>query len=97
MPIVWPRADVIVWLDPPRAVSVRRAVRRSALQALRRTELWNGNRQPWSVMSPRSIIRLWRRWPTYSATIEAALAGRHAVVRLRSDAEVAAWRNSLGT
>jgi adenylate kinase family enzyme len=94
VPIVWPRAEVIVWLDRPRWRSVARALRRSFWRCARRTELWNGNRQSWSVLSPRSIVRLWRRWPTYPATIETALADRPHV-RLRSDAEVTAWLASV--
>ena len=72
--IVWPRADTLVWLDLPRHVCVPRAVRRSFGQVVRRVELWNGNRQRASVLTPRSIWRLWQRWPTYPATIERALA-----------------------
>jgi adenylate kinase family enzyme len=94
VPLVWPRADVIVWLDRPRSTSVRRALWRSLVRVVRRTELWNGNRQSWTVLTPRSILRFWRRWPTYPATIEAALGDRP-VVHLRSDAEVARWRNSV--
>ena len=32
--LVWPQADTIVWLDPPRHVAVRRAVMRSARRAV---------------------------------------------------------------
>jgi adenylate kinase family enzyme len=92
VPIVWPRADTLVWLDLPRRRCVPRAVRRSLGQVVRRVELWNGNRQPISVLTPRSVWRLWRRWPTYPATIERALAAHDwshlEVVRLSSDHEV---------
>ena len=92
VPIVWPRADTLIWLDLPRAVCVSRAVRRSFGQVLRRVELWNGNRQRAAVLTPRSVWRLWRRWPTYPATIERALAAhdwQHLdVVRLRTTADV---------
>jgi adenylate kinase family enzyme len=94
IPLVWPRADVIVWLDLPRWTSVRRALLRAVVRVVRRTELWNGNRQSWTVLTPSSIVRFWRRWPTYPARIEAAL-GERPVVRLRTDAEVTAWRSSL--
>jgi adenylate kinase family enzyme len=94
VPLVWPRADVVVWLDLPRLTSVRRALGRAVSRVVRCTELWNGNRQSWTVLTPRSIVRFWRRWPTYPTRIEAALGDRP-VVRLRTDAEVAAWRNSL--
>jgi len=86
--IVWPRADTLVWLDLPRHVCVPRAVWRSLGQVVRRVELWNGNRQRASVLTPRSIWRLWRRWPTYPATIERALTTHDVshleVIRLRN-------------
>jgi adenylate kinase family enzyme len=92
VPIVWARADTLVWLDLPRQRCVPRAVRRSLGQVVRRVELWNGNRQRASVLTPFSVWRLWRRWPTYPATIERALAAHDwshlDVVRLRSDDDV---------
>jgi adenylate kinase family enzyme len=92
VPIVWPRADTLIWLDLPRAMCVPRALRRSFGQVVRRVELWNGNRQRARVLTPRSVWRLWRRWPTYPSTIERALAAhdwQHLdVVRLRTAADV---------
>ncbi len=92
VPIVWPSADTLVWLDLPRRVCVPRAVRRSFDQVVRRVELWNGNRQRASVLTPRSIWGLWRRWPSYPATIERALDAHDwshlDVVRLRNADEV---------
>lgn len=93
--LVWPRADIIVWMDPPRRVAVRRAVLRSGSRVVRKSELWNGNRQPLAGLSPRSISGLVRRWPTYSAAIARTLAELtipdEVVVRLGSDAEVDRW------
>jgi len=92
VPIVWPRADTLVWLDLPRSVCVPRAVRRSFGQIVRHVELWNGNRQRPSALTPRSIWRLWRQWPTYPATNERALSASDwsglEIVRLRDDHEV---------
>lgn len=95
VPLVWPRAEVVVWLDLPRRLCQRRALRRSAWSVVRRTDLWGTNRQPASALSPASVVRFVRRWPTYPARIERAIAADPTVarklVRLRTDAEVRAW------
>ena len=39
-------ADTIVWLDLPKSVVMRRVVKRTLRRAVRREELWNGNREP---------------------------------------------------
>ena len=96
--LVWSAADAVVWLDPPRHVAIRRAVLRSAGRAVRRTELWNGNRESLAVLSPNSILRLRQRWPGYSERIAYALAQYDVAdtkaVRLDSDAAVARWLTS---
>lgn len=95
LPLVWPRAHTIVWLDLSRWRSVSRALRRSAIRVLRRTDLWGTNRQTARVLAPRSVTAFIRRWPSYAARIEAALdtapLGDTAIVRLRSDADKVAW------
>ena len=68
------------------------AIRRSAI---RRSELWNGNRQSLVVLSPWSIARLVHRSPEYSKRIartltELAIDEEH-VVHLESDAAVDRW------
>jgi adenylate kinase family enzyme len=93
--LVWPRADLIVWLDVPRRVGVRRALLRSVRRIVLAEPLWNGNRESLAVLSPRSIASLVRRWPKYSERIVEALADleipAERVVRLRSDAERERW------
>jgi len=97
--LVWPRADSVVWLDLPRGVAVRRAVRRAAKRAVARTELWNGNRETFAVLSPVSIRRFVVSWPRYTERIARALEEHgiadQAVIRLRSDIEVRDWLGSL--
>jgi adenylate kinase family enzyme len=44
-PIVWPRADTIIWLDYPLVVNLWRLLWRSLRRGLARQELWNGNRE----------------------------------------------------
>ncbi len=44
-PIVWARADTVVWLDLPRRTVIRQVVWRTLRRAVTRQELWNGNRE----------------------------------------------------
>lgn len=43
--LLWPRADLIVWLDYPGWVVMQRVIRRSILRTALRRKLWNGNRE----------------------------------------------------
>src|SRR5450755_5031891 len=40
-PIIWARADTVVWLDMPRRVVMRRVITRTLHRVLGRVELWN--------------------------------------------------------
>jgi adenylate kinase family enzyme len=89
---LWPAADTIVWLAPPRPIAFARACRRSVGRITRRTPLWNGNVEVVTNFSPMSLVRLWRSWPARDARIAAEVArGDLTSVRLQSDAEARAW------
>jgi adenylate kinase family enzyme len=45
-PIVWARADTVVWLDLPRRTVMRQVTWRTVRRTVTREELWNGNREP---------------------------------------------------
>jgi adenylate kinase family enzyme len=45
--LVWARADTIVWLDLPRREVMWQITTRSIGRVVRRTDLWNGNRERW--------------------------------------------------
>jgi adenylate kinase family enzyme len=76
-PIVWARADTIVWFDLPLVTVLGRTVRRTLRRTVTREELWNGNREPlsnlWSLDPDKSII-MWTatRHGTYRRRYEAA-------------------------
>lgn len=102
--VVWARADTIVVLDLPKAVVMRRVVRRTLRRALTREELWNGNREPWTNLyrldPEQNIIRWsWTRHGVYRERYaEAALDPRNAHLRfvfLRSPREVAAFLDEV--
>ena len=96
-PLLLRRADLLVWLDLPRAVVMGRVVRRTAQRRLNRTVLWNGNFEP-----PMStfftdhdhIVRwAWRTHHENAERVAAAVALRQnlVVVRLHRQREVDHW------
>ena len=98
-PLIWPRAERIIWLDLPRRTAVARVLRRSATRILSRKELWGTNHEGPGVLLPRSVTRFVRRWPTYGVRIEEALRAEELtgkdVVRLQDDRAKKAWLDSL--
>ncbi len=103
--LVWPRADTVLWVDPPRQVVMRQVIHRTLRRVATREVLWNGNREPWtnlySLDPERNIIAwAWTRFPEYRARYaRAAGDGTWAhldVRRLRTRAEVEALLRSAG-
>ncbi|ONI84939.1 hypothetical protein ALI22I_31240 [Saccharothrix sp. ALI-22-I] len=92
--VLWHRADLIVWLDLPLWVTVLRLVRRSTGRIVRRTELWNGNRETLGMLFGSNSVVAWalRAWRRQQAEYPDRLP-RIGVpwVRLRSSAEVERW------
>ncbi len=91
--LLWERADIVVWLDQPLHVIMRRLWRRSYLRIRRDEELWNGNRESWRNL-------LWGRDALFPWTVRAhfrhrreypELMRRYTVMRLRSPREVRAF------
>lgn len=91
------RADLLVWLDLPRALVMRQVIRRTVIRRLRRETLWNGNREPplWTIFTvPDNIIR-WA-WQTHHRSAERVRAlvrerPELTVVRLSSRKEIDDW------
>lgn len=95
------RAELLVWLDYPVAVTMRRVVARTIRRRLRRTELWHGNVEPplWTIATDRDHIVRWS-WRTRAKHRDLAAHAftRHphlAIVRLRSQAETDRWLGAL--
>lgn len=66
--VIWPRCQMVIWLDYPRWLAMNRVVRRTIRRTVTRQELWNGNREPlsnlWRLDPQRSIIA-WT-WTTHN-------------------------------
>lgn len=96
-PLLLRRADLLVWLDLPRAVVIRRVVGRTVHRRLTRTILWNDNLEPplSTFLTDRDHIIRWA-WRTHHESAErvsAAMASRAdlCVVRLTRQHEVDGW------
>jgi adenylate kinase family enzyme len=46
-PLIWARADTVVWLDLPKRTVMRQVIWRTVRRVASRQELWNGNREGW--------------------------------------------------
>ena len=96
-PLLLRRADLLVWLDLPRSVVMRRVVGRTAQRRLTRTALWNGNLEPplSTFFTDRDhIVRwAWRTRHENAQRVAAAVTSREdlSVVRLRRQREVDQW------
>ncbi|MFN8041619.1 MAG: hypothetical protein U0Q07_20550 [Acidimicrobiales bacterium] len=99
--VVWPLADTVVWLDPPRRVTVPRVVWRSANRALHRTELWNGNRERLALDRDSMIRFAWREHPNYHkryvGLIHDSDLSHLDWIHLRSPKQVRRWMTSLSS
>lgn len=100
--IVWPRLDTFIWLDYSRAVCEWRVIRRSLPRALRRQELWNGNRERfWAmVFDPEHPVRWsWThhadKRARYAAVAAAPGRADLSVVRLSNPQAARRWLEAL--
>jgi len=99
--IVLGRATDVVWLDYPRSLIMRRVIRRSAVRAVTRRELWNGNRERiTSWLDAEHPIR-WS-WSTfhgrraeYEARFTSAEHAHLQVVRLSNPREARSWLRTI--
>ena len=102
-PLLAERADALVFLDLPIWVVTPRVVWRTLRRVLRRTELWNGLREPplrTILNDPDHIIRWAIRTHREHAPRVRGLAELHPelpIVWLSSRREIKAWTNALAS
>jgi adenylate kinase family enzyme len=91
------RADLVVWLDLPRATVMRQVITRTLRRRVRRQVLWNGNVEPplRTILTDGEHIIRWA-WTTHAKTAE-RVAVLHeqrpelTIVRLESWRGVEEW------
>lgn len=98
------QADTIVLLSLPKWRVMRRVTGRTLRRALRREELWNGNREPLTNFyrwDPEQNIIRWS-WThhdqyrtQYLEAFEAGIWPQAETLELESDTEIEAWLHSL--
>jgi adenylate kinase family enzyme len=100
--IVWPRAQVLVWLDYSFLASLRQLFMRTARRIMDREELWAGNRERLTTqLFSRDSIFWWlitthRRYRTEYTELLASDAFNHLkVVRLESRRETKKWLDEV--
>lgn len=91
------RAELLVWLDLPRARVMRQVIVRTVRRRMRRQRLWNGNIEPplWTIFTDVEHIVRWA-WTTHAKSAQHVAALRQElpeldIVRLRSWREVQQW------
>ncbi len=101
--IAWGRADTIIWLDFPLALSLWRLLRRTMRRIFLRERLWNGNRESLrGAFIGRESLFAWaitshaRHQRDYPGLLKEQSAHLHAT-RLKTPAEVEAWVKNLET
>ena len=95
-PLVWARADTVIWLDLPRHTVTRQIVLRTIRRVLTHAELWNGNKESWTglfSLNPENSVIAWS-WTKhaeyrarYAAAIEDPANAHLTFIRLRSHTE----------
>jgi hypothetical protein len=99
--LVWPRADMIVWLDYHFIRVVWQVARRTFGRLIHRTELWNGNRETWKMAFSRRSIILWsiNMHYVYRKRFEKLLNGDlirgKTIVHMKSPNEAKEWLASI--
>jgi adenylate kinase family enzyme len=91
--LVLERADLVVWLDLSRRVTLPRLWSRTRRRRREKTELWSGNRERWrDVLFSRDSLFVYtlRTQRGKRKRYEQRLA-RYEIVRLRSASETEAW------
>ncbi|HIE58210.1 MAG TPA: adenylate kinase [Anaerolineales bacterium] len=102
--IIWARAQAVVWLDYPFGIGLWRLVKRTLLRAVRREELWNGNRDLFyphlKFWSDESLI-VWyfktygRRKREYPQLFSLPEYAHLNVIHLRTPQDADSWLENL--
>jgi len=95
--LVVEQADLVVWLDLPLRVSLRRLWRRTHGRLRNNVELWGGNRESWraAFLGWNSLfVYAVRSWFRHRRELPRKFSGDPRLVRLRSPGKARRWLES---
>ena len=99
--ILWSNATTIIWLDLPFSVVFPRLILRTFGRAIRRTELWNGNRERlWEHFLTTDSLLLWAvktHWSRRKRLETTFARGEYPhlkVIRFRRPSQLSGWLES---
>lgn len=103
-PIIWQRADTVVFLDLPKRTVMYSLLKRSVRRSWRQEELWNGNREQFRNFLKRKkedniLLWAWTQYDRYRSNYLAAMNdpqhGRLDFVRLRHRSDLSRWLTTV--
>jgi len=100
-PIVWPKADTVVWLDYPFLVIFGQLLKRTFRRVLTKEPMWGGCVESWRVMFSKDSILVWcmtthrRRKKNYPRALAKPEHAHLTFVHLRSRRQTKRWLASL--
>jgi adenylate kinase family enzyme len=102
--LVWPRADTVIWLDPPLRVIFARLFKRALRRIRSREEIWpaTGNRETYrnQFLSRESLFiwalrTYWRRKRQFPELLGRPEYGHLQILRFRDAADAEAWLKGI--
>jgi adenylate kinase family enzyme len=100
-PLIWSRANTVVWLDYPLPIILGRLLQRTWRRVVLLEELWSGNRETWRQTFSRDSILLWamqtyrRQRREYLILLSKPEYAHLNIVHLESPKDTGAWLANL--
>lgn len=100
-PLIWARADTVVWLDYPLPLTFARLLRRTLGRIVSQDPLWGGNQETWTRTLSRDSILLWcltsysRKKRQFPAQLAQPEYSHLRVLRFHSPRPTSAWLAKL--